>query len=339
MLVVGVTADTTARFDRAVRWPPGELDPRHQFWVAVALPPGYGYPNLYDVRGGREVTVAYPLAAAQGFRGSRLVAFGLNTSLAYDRRYHVGATRLGIRLQTRPAPTAFVRRSWTFHSVEAAEREVFLDAVRRAPARLRALLAQLDGAVDVVGGSEACISVDACEEVEGDRAKVGIASSASARGDPPRARSRGLRSRARRARPPGVSLGFHPNGLEERAVRSTLGAVRRPARALGARRASDDPRWMPRAEFVRLLREHAALPPALGTWPAASLTYSDSRAEVAELADAPDSKSGAREGVWVRFPPSASRHGSQRISTPQAGFARRGFRARLASSEEGGSRG
>src|ERR1041384_1080871 len=30
------------------------------------------------------------------------------------------------------------------------------------------------------------------------------------------------------------------------------------------------------------------------------------RAEVAELVDAPDSKSGARKGVWVRFPPSAS---------------------------------
>src|SRR5260370_13330465 len=30
------------------------------------------------------------------------------------------------------------------------------------------------------------------------------------------------------------------------------------------------------------------------------------RAEVAELADAPDSKSGARKGVWVRVPPSAS---------------------------------
>src|SRR6185437_10239624 len=29
-------------------------------------------------------------------------------------------------------------------------------------------------------------------------------------------------------------------------------------------------------------------------------------AEVAELADAPDSKSGARKGVWVRSPPSAS---------------------------------
>ena len=28
-------------------------------------------------------------------------------------------------------------------------------------------------------------------------------------------------------------------------------------------------------------------------------------AEVAELADAPDSKSGSLRGVWVRFPPSA----------------------------------
>ena len=29
------------------------------------------------------------------------------------------------------------------------------------------------------------------------------------------------------------------------------------------------------------------------------------QAEVAELADAPDSKSGPRKGVWVRVPPSA----------------------------------
>jgi hypothetical protein len=29
------------------------------------------------------------------------------------------------------------------------------------------------------------------------------------------------------------------------------------------------------------------------------------QAEVAELADAPDSKSGSLRGVWVRFPPSA----------------------------------
>ena len=90
MLVVGVTADSAARFDRAVRWPRGSLDPRQQLWVAGRAAPGYGYPNLYDVRDGRDVTVAYPLAVARGFGGSRLVAFGLNTSLAYDRAYHVG---------------------------------------------------------------------------------------------------------------------------------------------------------------------------------------------------------------------------------------------------------
>src|SRR4029079_5863248 len=35
-------------------------------------------------------------------------------------------------------------------------------------------------------------------------------------------------------------------------------------------------------------------------------SYHARRAEVAELADAPDSKSGSLRGVWVRFPPSAS---------------------------------
>src|SRR3954447_26178300 len=34
-------------------------------------------------------------------------------------------------------------------------------------------------------------------------------------------------------------------------------------------------------------------------------SYHGCRAEVAELADAPDSKSGSLRGVWVRFPPSA----------------------------------
>src|SRR3954447_6767185 len=33
--------------------------------------------------------------------------------------------------------------------------------------------------------------------------------------------------------------------------------------------------------------------------------YDDRCAEVAELVDAPDSKSGSPRGVWVRFPPSA----------------------------------
>jgi hypothetical protein len=69
--------------------------------------------------------------------------------------------------------------------------------------------------------------------------------------------------------------------------------------------------------------------------------YADLYAEVAELADAPDSKSGARKGVWVRFPPSALQTRLATLSPPQAGFARR----RLASStlafhpKEGGSRG
>src|SRR5215471_19152746 len=36
-----------------------------------------------------------------------------------------------------------------------------------------------------------------------------------------------------------------------------------------------------------------------------SASYHGTDAEVAELADAPDSKSGSLRGVWVRFPPSA----------------------------------
>src|SRR5580765_5104053 len=40
--------------------------------------------------------------------------------------------------------------------------------------------------------------------------------------------------------------------------------------------------------------------------------YDPSPAEVAELADAPDSISGSLRGVWVRFPPSASRNQAAR---------------------------
>jgi hypothetical protein len=36
------------------------------------------------------------------------------------------------------------------------------------------------------------------------------------------------------------------------------------------------------------------------------MAYHAMQAEVAELVDAPDSKSGSLRGVWVRFPPSAS---------------------------------
>jgi hypothetical protein len=261
MLVVGVTADSRGRFDRPVRWPLGVLDPTQQLWAHVLLPPGQGYPKLYDMRGGKEVTVAYPLATFRGLGGSRLVAFGLTTSLAYDRAYHVGAPRLGVRLRTRPAPAAFLRRSWTFHSVEPAERAVFLDAVRQAPAQLRALLAELDGAVDVIGGSEACLSVDACEEVDGDRAKVGIATTAT------RAVilhelghvifDLALDERGRRAfRSAFIRTGWRnapyvPPG-EQFADQLEHWALGEPA---------DDPRWLRPADLSRMLREHAAYRP------------------------------------------------------------------------------
>ena len=117
------------RFDRAVRWPRGSR-PAPAALGPVVLP-GYGYPNLYDVRDGREVTVAYPLAVATGFRGARLVAFGLNTSLAYDRGYHVGGSRFGVALKTRSTPGSYGAAGRS--SVSQAEREFFLDTVRRTP--------------------------------------------------------------------------------------------------------------------------------------------------------------------------------------------------------------
>ena len=120
MLVVGVTGDATARFDRAVRWPRGSLDPRQQLWVQVVLPPGYGYPNLYDVREGREVTVAYPLAVGQGI--PRCSARRLRPQHVTRLRPRVPRrrSRFGVRLKTRSTPAAFLRRSWTFHSVNRA---------------------------------------------------------------------------------------------------------------------------------------------------------------------------------------------------------------------------
>ncbi len=45
------------------------------------------------------------------------------------------------------------------------------------------------------------------------------------------------------------------------------------------------------------------------------------RAEVAELADAPDSKSGSLRGVWVRFPPSAPEPGAAGPGCPRARMA------------------
>src|SRR5215471_17692274 len=51
-------------------------------------------------------------------------------------------------------------------------------------------------------------------------------------------------------------------------------------------------------------RKYRGIPPANANL---NRGYSEARAEVAELVDAPDSKSGAFTGVWVRVPPSASR--------------------------------
>jgi hypothetical protein len=261
MLVVGVTGDSTARFDRAIRWPRGSLDPRQQLWVQVVLPQGQGYPHLYEVREGRDVTVAYPLAVARGLGGSRLVAFGLNTSLAYDRAYRVGTARLDVRLRTRDAPQEFLRRSWTFHSVNQVEREVFLDAVRRTPAQLRTLLTQLDGAVDVVGGSVACLSVDACEEVHGERASIGMAVSASREvilhelGHV--VFDLALDERGRKAfRSVFIRTGWSNASF---IPPSEQFADQLEHWALDER--STDPRWLQRAEFSRLLREHASYRP------------------------------------------------------------------------------
>jgi hypothetical protein len=276
MLVVGVTGDSGTPFTRPVRWPLGRLDPRHQLWVQVLLPPGQGYPHLYDVREGRDVTVAYPLAAARGLGGSRLVAFGLNTSLAYDRAYHVGTPRLGVKLKTRSAPAAFKRRSWTFHSVEPAERDLFLDVVRRTPPVLRGLLNELDGAVTVVGGRSACLIADACEHVEGDRATIGIAS----RAQPfvvlhelghvvfdlaldERAR-RIFRTTLRRAGWQGACCFQISEGFADQFAFSVLGGV--PA---GVRSYSGGEMVLPAAEFAQFTREHAAYRPrpAVGLLP------------------------------------------------------------------------
>jgi hypothetical protein len=261
MLVVGVTGDTSARFDHPVRWPLGELDPRQQLWFQVLLPPGQGYPHLYDVRDGRDVTVAYPLAVARGLGGSRLVAFGLNTSLAYSRAYHVGDARLGVRLRTRSTPASFRRRSWTFHSVSQTEREAFLDAVRGTPAQLRTLFSQIDGAVDVVGGSEACLSADACEEAQGERATIGMAVSASREVIVHELGhvvfDLALDERGRRA----FRSAFIRTGWENARFIpvSEQFADQLAHWALGEQ--STDPRWMPDAEFSRLLHEHASYRP------------------------------------------------------------------------------
>ncbi len=261
-----------SRSTRPVRWPPGPMDPRHQLWVEVALPPGYGYPNLYDVRDGLDVTRC--VSAGDGEGVPRLTARRL-------RPQHVARVRP--RVPRRPAPSrraaedegACRRRSSAAAgrsaSVPGDERDAFLDAVRRTPAQLRTLLAELDGAVDVVGGSEACLSADACEDVDGERASGGHRRVGEPRRDRPRARARRLRPGTRRAGSACVSIGLHPDGLGERAIRPALGAVRRPGRALGARQGR--PAILAgcrRASSRDLLRDARRVPPALGTWAAST---------------------------------------------------------------------
>lgn len=175
MLVVAVTADPEAPFRRAVRWPPGRIDPRKQLWAQVLLPPGTREEaHLYEDRGGRPVIVAHELAEARGLAGARLAAFGLNSTLAYAHAYRVGVRRVAMRLRTRAAPRAFLRRSWQFESMSPEDERLFLDIIRRTPPLLRSVLAGLDGAVRVVGGGLGCSVADACEKIEGDRATLGL---------------------------------------------------------------------------------------------------------------------------------------------------------------------
>jgi hypothetical protein len=148
-----------------------------------------------------------------------------------------------------------------FQSVSQTEREAFLDAVRRTPTQLRTLFSQIDGAVDVVGGSEACLSADACEEAHGERASIGMAVSASREVIVHELGhvvfDLALDERGRRA----FRSAFIRTGSENARFIpvSEQFADQLAHWALGEQSA--DPRWMPKAEFSRLLREHGSYRP------------------------------------------------------------------------------
>ena len=180
MLVVGVTADADARFDRA-----GSLALRTDGPAAPALGRGRAAAGLRlsePLRRSRRPGRDRGLSARGGEGLPRLTPRRL-------RPQHVARVRPRVPRRHTPAGRAaqdegHARRvrcaaAGRSTSVTGTERDAFLDAVRRTPAQLRALLAELDGAVDVVGGSEACLSADACEDVDGERASVGMAVSAS----------------------------------------------------------------------------------------------------------------------------------------------------------------
>jgi hypothetical protein len=169
MLLIAVTIDPRATFRVPVRWPTGPVEPRLQLWLDLLVPPGtQGQPYLSERRGGEAALVAHPLADAPGLAGARLVGFGLNAVLAYGRTYSARMGRLSVPFETGTIPRAFRRRSWSFVSVAPRDRRAFLTIIGRTPRLLRRLVADIDGAVRIVGNGHACHIADACEnEQEG----------------------------------------------------------------------------------------------------------------------------------------------------------------------------
>jgi hypothetical protein len=168
MLLVAVTIDPRAPFRVPARWPSGSVDPRRQLWLELLLPPGArGEPRLVEHRGGKNVVVAYALADAAGLAGARLAGFGLNAVLAYGHTFSARLGSVSVPVKTRAIPRAFQRRSFTFRSIGRRDRRAFLTLIRRTPPLLRRLVADIDGAVRVVGGGRGCSVADACESENG----------------------------------------------------------------------------------------------------------------------------------------------------------------------------
>jgi hypothetical protein len=164
MLLVAVAIDSRAPFRVPARWPSGSADPRRQLWFELLFPPGArGKPRLVEHRGGKDVVVAYPLADVPGLAGARLVGFGLNAVLPYGRTYSTRVGSVSVPVTTRAIPAAFRRRSWRFVSIGPRDRRGFLAHIRRTPPLLRRIVADIDGAVRVVGHGGGCSVADACE--------------------------------------------------------------------------------------------------------------------------------------------------------------------------------
>ncbi len=175
LLVVAITIDAKSRLTAPVRWPERAIDPRLQLWVELLLPRGArGEARLVERRGPRTVTVASPLADTPGLGGSRLIAFGLNASLAYGHRYEARIGQVGLPLTTRPLPASLLRPSWRFADLTPGERIAFLRIFQRGPPLLRRIARELDGVVRVVGGRRGCFSADACEHLRGGQASISL---------------------------------------------------------------------------------------------------------------------------------------------------------------------